>query len=95
VATPAVRLGARRTRWLSAGLLGLVGAGAVASLAAIGADPRAWIVAVVGLGLVVTGLILAGSSSGSRRERGWEAGAIGLGLVAAGWVVGLGGRGLL
>jgi 4-hydroxybenzoate polyprenyltransferase len=95
VATPAVRLGARRARWLSASLLGLAGTGVVGSLAAVGAQPGAWVLGAAGLALVGAGLVLAGSSSGARRERGWEAGAIGLGLVAAGWVLGLAGRGLL
>lgn len=95
VATPAVRLGARKARWLSGALLGLVGVVALGSLAAVGAEPRAWLAATAGLALVAAGLVLAGSSSGARRERGWEAGAIGLGLVAAGWVLGFAGRGLL
>jgi 4-hydroxybenzoate polyprenyltransferase len=95
VPTPAVRLGARRARWLSGALLGLAGAGALGSLGAVGAQPGAWVLAAAGLALVGAGLVLAGSSSGARRERGWEAGAIGLGLVAAGWVLGLAGRGLL
>ena len=95
VATSAVRLGARRARWLSGGLFGLVGVGAVGSLAAAGAEPRAWVATIFGLGRVVAGLVLAGSSFEVRRERGWEAGALGLGLVAAGWVLGFAGRGLL
>jgi 4-hydroxybenzoate polyprenyltransferase len=95
VATPAVRLGERRARWLSGALLGLAGAGALGSLAAVEAQPWAWVLAVGGLALVGAGLVLAGSSSGARRERGWEAGAIGLGLMAAGWVFGFAGRGLL
>ncbi|MDP9483544.1 MAG: UbiA family prenyltransferase [Chloroflexota bacterium] len=95
LATPAVRLGAHRARWLSAALLGLGAAGALGTLAAIGAQPLAWAVAVAGLALVVAGTVLAGSPSGVRRERGWEAGAIGLGLVGAGWLLGFAGRGLL
>ena len=95
VATPAVRLGARRARWVSAGLFGLAGCGAAASLAAVGAQGWAWIATAAGLALIVAGLVLAGSSSGARRENGWEASAIGLGLVATGWVLGFAGRGLL
>ncbi|MEO8230330.1 MAG: UbiA family prenyltransferase [Chloroflexota bacterium] len=95
VPTPVVRLGARRARWLSGALLGLAGAGAAGSLAAVGAQPWAWVLVAAGLAVIAAGLVLAGSSSGARRERGWEAGAIGLGLVAAGWVLGLAGRGLL
>lgn len=95
VTTPVVRLGAQRARRLSGTLLALVGIGALGSLATVGAEPWAWLATIVGLSLVVTGLVLAGSSSGARRERGWEAGTIGLGLVAAGWVLGFAGRGLL
>jgi len=95
VSTPAVRLGDRRARRLSAGLLGLVGVGALGSLALVGAEPEAWLATSAGLGLLLLGLGLAGSTSGARRERGWEAGAVGLGVIAAGWVLGLAGRGLL
>jgi 4-hydroxybenzoate polyprenyltransferase len=95
VATPAVRLGARRARLLSTALLGLAGVGAVGSLAGIGAQGWSWVAVVSGLVLVAAGLALAGSSSGARRERGWEASVIGLGLVAIGWVLGFAQRGLL
>ena len=95
VATPVVRLGARRARRLSGGLLGLVGVGAVGSLAAIGAEPGAWLVEVVGLCLVggrpCPGRLVV---RGPPRAR-LGGGAIGLGVVAAGWVLGLAGRGLL
>jgi 1,4-dihydroxy-2-naphthoate octaprenyltransferase len=95
VATPAVRLGARRARLLSTALLGLAGVGAVGSLAGIGAQGWSWVAVVSGLVLVAAGLALGGSSSGARRERGWEASVIGLGLVAIGWVLGFAQRGLL
>jgi 4-hydroxybenzoate polyprenyltransferase len=95
VDTPAVRLGARRSRRLAAALLLLVGALAAGSVVAVGAEPPAWVATVLGLGVIVVGLMLAGSPSAARRERGWEAGAIGLGLVAAGWLGGFASRGLL
>lgn len=95
VATPAARLGPARSRQLAAVLLAGVAAGVVGSLAAIGADATAWALSLVGLGSIVAGLVLVGSSAADRRERGWEAAAIGLGLLAAGWTVGFAGRGLL
>lgn len=88
VATPAVRLGRERARRLAAVLLGVVAVGALASLAIVGAIAAAWGVCLAGVSLVAVGLVLAGSTAASRRERGWEASAVGLSLIAAGWVVG-------
>jgi 4-hydroxybenzoate polyprenyltransferase len=95
VATPATRLGHIRSRRLAAVLLSGVAAGVAGSLAAIGADLSAWILGLAGLGSIVAGLVLVGSSAADRRERGWEAAAVGLGLLAAGWAVGFAGQGLL
>ena len=95
VATPAVRLGPGPTRALAGCLLAIVGAGAVGSLAWVDADPSAWLISLVGLGLLGSGLVLAGSAAATRRERGWEAAAIGLGLLAAGWALGFAEAGLI
>lgn len=95
VATPAVRLGRKRSRWLAAALLGVVVVGVVGSLAAIGAATAAWTLSLAGVASVGLGLGLAGSDSAGRRERGWEASAIGLGLLAAGWAVGFAAAGRL
>ena len=95
VATPAVRLGPGWTLAVAGCLLAIVAGGAVVSLAWIAADPLAWLVSLVGLGLIGLGLVLAGSAAAARREQGWEASVIGLGLLAAGWALGFVEAGLL
>jgi 4-hydroxybenzoate polyprenyltransferase len=95
IATPAVRLGAGRARSGAAVLLSIVAAGAVGSLAWVGADRAAWLVSLIGIVLLVIGLVVAGSGTASRRERAWEASAIGLGILAGGWALGFAQAGLL
>ena len=95
IATPAVRLGPGRARVLAACLVAIVAAGAAVSLAWIGAGQSAWLVSLAGMGLLGSGLVLAGSDAAARRERGWEASAIGLALLAAGWAFAFAEAGLI
>ena len=98
--TAAVRLG-RETAWLGhAGLLLVAVALPVA--AAVGGwipgapapstDRPGWIVVVVGIAAVATGIGLGRSGGAARRERAWELEALGVALVAGGWLAAVGGR---
>jgi 4-hydroxybenzoate polyprenyltransferase len=95
VATPALRLGARRALRLAAGLSVAIATGVGLTLTIVGASPTAWLVALGGTTCLAAGLPLLGSSAAARREIGWEASAVGIGLLAASWALGLAGRGLL
>ena len=95
IETPVGRLGPSRARRLAAVLVGLVAIGVLGSLASIGAEPAAWLIAATGAVLSGIGTWLAGSPRASVRERGWEAGAVGLALLAAGWALGFARAGLI
>jgi 4-hydroxybenzoate polyprenyltransferase len=80
-------LGQERTWLVGALLFGGVGLAALGSLGALNAaHGRGLAITIVGLGVVVTGVIVARDRSADRRERGWELEALGTGLLAVGWV---------
>jgi 4-hydroxybenzoate polyprenyltransferase len=84
-----IRLGARRAWVVDAGLQGIVGIVALASLLSSDAGSGEVVAAVLSLVVVAVGVGLGRTASPVRRERGWEIQAAGVALLGASWLWGM------
>jgi 4-hydroxybenzoate polyprenyltransferase len=89
VVSVATRLGPERSWVVHAGLLALVVALAITTLAATGTAPLTiWLGAIDATLVIALGVAIGHRADSARRERAWELEAVGVGLLAAVWLAG-------